>query len=104
MTRKDRLKELGIKPWAFYEAKQVYLRDEKRDGACAEGEFIQLTSGRYVPASVTEAEMAANPGKRPRATESAQAIEIECRTVRGGMIRIRGPLSDLMLSTLLQNL
>ena len=76
MTRKDRLKELGIKPWAFYEAKQVYLRDEKRDGACAEGEFIQLTSGRYVPASVTEAEMAAQERMELRRKEAYPVIRL----------------------------
>lgn len=103
ITRKQRLTELGIGEWAFYSAKKRYLEQEAAQPVPA-GEFIQLaTSGAFVPSSVTEMDKTTNPGKAPKPSGEKE-IDVECRTVRGGMIRFHGALSAGQIAVILQNL
>ncbi|EJW90016.1 hypothetical protein EVA_21877, partial [gut metagenome] len=53
VSRKNRLKELGIPFWNFYKAKKKYrTEDEQVDQP---GQFIRLSSGRYVPQTMPPA-------------------------------------------------
>ena len=42
ISYKQRLAELGISPWSFYDAKRKYAPKEEKDNA---GEFLQLIPG-----------------------------------------------------------
>ena len=102
VRRKDRLRELGISEWDFYKSRRRYLRQEKINPECA-GSFIQLESGRgFVPATVTEMERRVNPCSiqgQSRSNPGRQGVgkgeelTVECRTSRGGMVRINGKLN-----------
>lgn len=64
VNRKDRLIELGLSEWSFYEARRRYLKEESESGK-DEGHFIQLRStGGFVHESMTEMEQTVNPCKR----------------------------------------
>ena len=80
ISYKQRLSELGISPWSFYDAKRKYAPKEEGDNA---GEFLQLIpGGSFLP----------NPIKpsRSRSTkqkESAQeTVSIDLRTSTGTML------------------
>ena len=97
ISYKQRLSELGISPWNFYDAKRKYAPKEEGDNA---GEFLQLIpGGSFLP----------NPIKpsRPRSSkqkESAQetvAVNIELRTPTGTMMRISGNLTGRELKEII---
>ncbi len=105
VNRKDRIRELGLTHWAFYKARRKYLEDEGEEGQAGGGRFIQLsTSGQVVPESVSGMERRVNPAKRLPGDKEVASLEIECRTPRGGMLRISGPVTPALLSTLLQSI
>lgn len=102
VQRKARLRELGVSEWIFYKSRRHYLHQERMDPESC-GSFVQLGSeGSLVPATVTEMERHVNPGRQsaPRGEE----LTVECRTVRGGMVRINGKLNAELLSALVRNL
>lgn len=102
VRRKDRLTELGIRGWSFYEARRRYLNEETEEGR-NEGRFVQLRStGEFVPESITEMERNINPGKRVR-TEPVE-MKIECQTPRGGILRMTGKIPREFLSVILQSI
>ena len=89
ISYKQRLSELGISPWNFYDAKRKYAPKEEGENA---GEFLQLIpGGSFLP----------NPIKPSRSRsieqkESAQetvAVSIELRTSTGTMLRCVLPSS-----------
>lgn len=101
--RKDRLAQLGIGEWSFYEARRRYLKAESETGTTS-GRFIQLrSSGGFVSDSVTEMEKSVNPD-RNLTDNSSDELKIECQTPRGGMLRMSGRVTPALLSTLLQNI
>ena len=103
VTRKSRLKELGIGEWAFYEAKRRYLQQESESGV-SEGSFIELKNSEgFVPDSVTAIETSSRSARRKKSVQRSE-LQIECQTSRGGLIRISGLLTPAMLTTLIQNL
>ena len=102
VRRKDRLRELGISEWNFYKSRRRYLRQEKINPECA-GSFIQLEhGGGFVPATVTEMERQVNPGRQ--SVGKGEELTVECRTSRGGMVRINGKLNAELLCALVKNL
>ena len=101
VTYEQRLKELGVSQWRFYNAKRKYLLME-RDKPAVAGRFIQLGPGRtFVPDSLTAME-----GSENRTVKNAESCElkIECQTSRGGMLRMSGKIPASMLAVLVQNL
>lgn len=102
VQRKARLRELGITEWNFYKSRRQYMRQEKANPA-TNGSFIQLgTEGTFVPATVTEMERQVNPRQHNGAR--AEDLTVECRTSRGGMVRLQGKLNAELLSALVMNL
>ena len=102
VQRKARLRELGITEWNFYKSRRQYLRQEKANPATG-GSFIQLgAEGAFVPATVTEIERQVNPGRLD--SSKSEDLTLECRTSRGGMVRINGRLNAELLSALVRNL
>lgn len=104
ISRKDRLKELGLSPWSFYQSRKKYLALEARSGSNV-GEFVRLSStGEYVSDSVTGMEREVSPGKNIHSGEGNGTVSIECRTVGGGMFRLHGVVTPAMLTSIIQNL
>lgn len=102
VQRKVRLQELGITEWNFYKSRRQYLRKESADPENV-GSFIQLgAEGPLVPATVTEMERQVNPGRREALR--SEDLTVECRTSRGGMVRINGKLNAELLAALVRNL
>ena len=102
VQRKTRLRELGLTEWNFYKSRRQHLRQEKKTPG-TEGSFIQLGGeGPLVPATVTEMERQVNPGRREAL--KSEDLTVECRTSRGGMVRINGKLNAELLSALVRNL
>lgn len=102
VQRKERLRELGIAEWNFYKSRRQYLRQENMS-AEASGSFIQLEAGGgFVPATVTEMERQVNPGRQ--VVGKGEELTVECRTSRGGMVRINGKINAELLCALVKNL
>lgn len=102
VLRKARLRELGITEWNFYKSRRQYLRQEKI-GTESAGSFIQLEAGGgFVPATVTEMERQIKPGRQ--AIDKGEELTVECRTIRGGLVRINGKINAELLCALVKNL
>lgn len=102
VQRKERLRELGITEWNFYKSRRQYLRQEKMSAETS-GSFIQLEAGGgFVPATVTEMERQVNPGRQ--VVGKGEELTVECRTSRGGMVRINGKINAELLCALVKNL
>lgn len=102
VSRKVRLQELGIREWDFYESRRRYIDQEKKAPESV-GHFIQLgDGGDFVPSSVTELEGRFNIGKGKRT--QAEDVIVECRTPRGGMLRISGRVSLDLIGALVREL
>ena len=61
ISHKKRLEELCILFWNFYKAKQKYRKEDEQNAQ--PGQFIQLSSGRYVPQTMPPARTAGKSGK-----------------------------------------
>lgn len=102
ISRKVRLKELGIPVWQFYYSRDRWLEKERSEPV-GEGKFIELRrNGRFVPASISQAEESVNP--RVSKPKEAEDLRIELQTPRGGLMRISGKVSASFLSSILQTL
>ena len=67
VSHRKRLEELKIPFWHFYKAKKKYRKDDEQD-ACF-GEFIQLSSGRWVPQTMPPARTSERSGKASKAVD-----------------------------------
>lgn len=90
VSYKQRLSELGVKPWNFYDAKRKYT--PKQDDGNA-GEFLQLVpGGPFVPDPIKPSR--SKSGRQKKAENGAVAISIELRTPTGSLMRISGDLTS----------
>lgn len=86
VSYQQRLAELGINAWSFYNAKRKYAPRQEGENA---GEFLQLVSGgTFLPDPIKPAR--SRSGKQKHAEQSAAAVTIELRTPTGTMMRIVG--------------
>ena len=101
VSHKDRLAELGIAPWRFYDAKSRYAKQQAQAESCG-GEFLQLVpGGTFVPVPA----FASTTGRRPKSKKldaRAQMMTIELRTPSGTLMRIQGELDASFLSSIIQ--
>ena len=96
ISYKQRLSEMGINPWNFYDAKRKYAPKEEGEES---GEFLQLMpGGTFRP----------NPIKPPRSrgrqkdpAQGAVAVNIELRTPTGTMMWISGNLTGRELKDII---
>ena len=80
----DRLKELGIASWRFYDARRKYTTESEKQG----GEFLQLIpGGTFVPSPMSSGR-ARKSKYQPESCTGNQSIEM--RTASGTMMRIQG--------------
>ena len=97
ISYKQRLSELGIAPWRFYDAKRKYsLKHE--DGST--GESLQLIPGGTClsdPIKPTKAKS----GKHRSEERGAVAVSIDLRTPSGTMMRISSELTGSELKDII---
>ena len=97
VSYKQRLAELGINAWNFYDAKRKYAPKQEGENA---GEFLQLVSGgTFLPDPIKPAR--SRSGKQKNAEQSAVAVTIELRTPTGTMMRISGNLTGRELKDII---
>jgi hypothetical protein len=97
VSYKQRLAELGINAWNFYDAKRKYAPSQEGENA---GEFLQLVSGgTFLPDPIKPAR--SRSGKQKNAEQSAVAVTIELRTPTGTMMRISGNLTGRELKDII---
>lgn len=89
ISYKQRLEELGINPWSFYDAKRKYAPKEEGENA---GEFLQLVpGGSFLPNPIKPSR--SRSSKQKDSAQGAVAVSIELRTPTGTVMRISGDLS-----------
>ena len=89
ISYKQRLEELGINPWSFYDAKRKYAPRQEGENM---GEFLQLVpGGSFLPNPIKPAR--SKSGKQRNAEKGVVAISIELRTPTGTLMRISGDLT-----------
>ena len=89
ISYKQRLAEMGVNPWNFYDAKRKYAPKQDGDNA---GEFLQLMPGEtFLPNPIKPAR--SKSGKQKTAEKGVIAISIELRTPTGTLMRISGDLT-----------
>ncbi len=90
ISYKQRLSDLGIAPWTFYDAKRKYAPKEEDDNV---GEFLQLVpGGSFLPNPIKPSR--SRSGKQKDSSQDVVAVSIELRTPTGTMMRISGNLPD----------
>lgn len=101
ISHRRRLDELGIPFWNFYKAKRKYRKEDEQDAL--PGQFIQLSSGRYVPQTMPPARTAGKSGKPVKAAEekSESCLTIELQTRTGTAMRIQGVMTPAHLRELI---
>jgi hypothetical protein len=97
VSYKQRLAELDIRPWHFYDAKRKYApREEGQDT----GEFLQLVpGGNFLPNPL-------QPSRSRSARQKSDAagtatVSIELRTATGTMMRISGNLTGRQIQEII---
>ena len=103
ISHKKRLEELGIPFWNFYKAKQKYRKEDEQDAQ--PGQFVQLSSGRYVPQTMPPARTVGKSGKTVKPTDegSESYLTIELQTRTGTAMRIQGVMTPAHLRELISS-
>lgn len=94
---KQRLSELGINPWNFYDAKRKYAPRQEEDNA---GEFLQLIpGGSFLPNPIKPSR--SRSGKQKSEECGTVAVSIELKTPAGAMMRISGDMTGRELKDII---
>ena len=97
ISYKQRLSELGISPWNFYDAKRKYAPKEEEENA---GEFLQLIPGEsFLPNPIKPSR--SRSSKQKESAQETVAVNIELRTPTGTMMRISGNLTGRELKEII---
>ena len=97
ISYKQRLSELGISPWNFYDAKRKYAPKEEGENA---GEFLQLIpGGTFLPNPIKPSR--SHSSKQKESAQETVAVNIELRTPTGTMMRISGNLTGRELKEII---
>ena len=97
ISYKQRLAELGVNPWSFYDAKRKYAPQEDGENA---GEFLQLVpGGSFLPNPIKPSR--SRSSKRKDSSQGAVAVSIELGTPTGTMMRISGNLTGRELKDII---
>ena len=101
VSHKKRLAELEIPFWNFYKAKQKYRKEDEQNAQ--PGQFIQLSSGRYVPQTMPPARTAGKSGKSVKPAEDGNEsyLTVELQTRTGTAMRIQGVMTPAHLRELI---
>ena len=89
ICHRQRLSELGVSPWSFYDAKRKYAPKEEGENA---GEFLQLIPGGSFLLDQIKPSRSRGSKQKDSAQETV-AVNIELRTPTGTMLRCVLPSS-----------
>ena len=89
ISYKQRLSELGISPWCFYDAKRKYAPKEEGENA---GEFLHLIPGGTFLSNPIKPSRSRS-SKQKASAQGAEDVSIELRTPTGTMLRCVLPSS-----------
>lgn len=93
---KQRIEELGIPAWSFYEAKRKHFSEASNQN----GEFLQLAPGTFSPLpNMTRR----SPRAKTTCSDSMSMLSVEMKTITGTMLRIQGEMSPSMLGAIIQS-
>ena len=97
VSYKQRLDELGIAAWMFYDAKRKYAPKPEANNA---GNFLQLVpGGTFFPSPIKPAR---SRSRRQKAAEQEAApVNIELKTATGTMMRISGNLTGRQIQEII---
>lgn len=102
---KDRLAELGIPEWKFYDSKYKYAIRERKE--FDKGRFLQLrtgSDGSMTPfPSFDSAKTGRKADKAGRCTTQYSMLSIELQTDAGTMMRIQGEMTPDHLAAIIQS-
>lgn len=97
ISYKQRLSELGISQWSFYDAKRKYVPRQEGEN---DGEFLQLMpGGAFLPNPIKPAR--SRSGKQKETERGVVAVSVELRTPTGTMMRISGNLTGRELKDII---
>ena len=97
VSQKQRLEELGIPAWKFYDTKRKYATKQGNDNS---GEFLQLTSGAsFLPNPIKPSR--SRSARQKTSERSTVEVSIELRTPTGTMMRISGNLTGRELQDII---
>lgn len=97
ISYKQRLEELGIKAWEFYDAKRKYAPKREGDNT---GEFLQLIPGEsFLPNPIKPSRSRST--RQKNAEQNVVTVSIELRTPTGTMMRINGNLTGRELKDII---
>ena len=97
VSHKQRLDELGISTWTFYDSKRKFAPKQDRDNA---GEYLQLLPGESFLANPIKPPCSRGGRQKSRRRET---ISIELRMPTGTMMRIIGNLTGRELREIIDN-
>lgn len=93
----DRLKELGIAAWRFYDARRKYTTESEKQV----GEFLQLMPGGTFEPSPMSSGRARKSKYQPESCTGN--LSIEMRTASGTMMRIQGEMSPQIIRSIIES-
>ncbi len=91
---KDRLAELGIPTWKFYDAKRRYANEQDEQA----GEFLQLVPGTF--SAPPELSRKSKGGRRTE-PEKGSILSVEMKTASGTLLRIQGEMGASILASII---
>lgn len=104
-TYKERLHELGIPEWKFYDSKYKYAIQERKDSV--KGQFLQLktgSDGSLAPFPSFDSPKTGRKADNSRtSTAAASMVSIELQTPTGTMMRIQGDMTPEHLAAIIQS-
>ena len=105
ISYKQRLTELGIPLWKFYEWKRRYIIEDKLHPQ-HEGEFIQLPStGNFVPSVLPPARTQNVKKQNEIVSEDTQSyMTVELRTIDGSQMVIQGNMTAAHLREIIKGM
>ncbi len=102
---KERLAELGIPEWKFYDSKYKYAIRERKE--FDKGRFLQLrtgSDGSMTPLpSFDSSKTGRKADKAGRCTPQYSMLSIELQTDSGTMMRIQGEMTPEHLAAIIQS-
>ena len=102
---KERLAELGIPEWKFYDSKYKYAIRERKE--FDKGRFLQLrtgSDGSMTPfPSFDSSKTGRKADKAGRCTPQYSMLSIELQTDAGTMMRIQGEMTPDHLAAIIQS-
>lgn len=104
-TYKERLQELGIPEWKFYDSKYKYAIQERKDSG--KGRFLQLKpglDGSLAPFLSFDSPKTGRKADRPGSSPApASMLSVELQTSTGTMMRIQGDMTPEHLAAIIQS-